>query len=118
MQDTSHQTFVLFSCDMWSITAEFRCATPRALASELAAHNTQLDFPNLASWDAVASQAFDGFPAFILSGKHNGGYLLLSGETVPFWHFDKAEGVFVTGNRSYWTLADHDEAVTSFDSRH
>ncbi len=118
MQDTPHQTFLLFFCDMWSITAEFRCATPQALASELAAHNAQMDFPVLASWDVIASQAFAGLPAFILSGKDNGGYLLLSGETVPFWHFDRAKGAFVTGNKSYWTLADHNDAVASFDSRH
>ena len=106
MKDTPiPRRFVLFGCDTWAITAELSSSTADELALQLAAHNEQLDLPESASWSVLATRAFEGFPAFILNGSENGGYLLFPGPTVGFYGLALNE--LVRGESSYWTLEDY-----------
>lgn len=84
MKDTvSKRSFVLFSCDGWSVGGTFSCGSPVELAEHLASYGEFFDTPPLLSWRRLARRVFAGRPAFFSTS--NAGYLLMPTASVAFY---------------------------------
>jgi len=103
MQDTSQRTFVLFSCDNWTIAGTFTCTSSRGLAEHLASHYEMFGVSPSFSWRRLARRTFSGRPAFFEAGS--GGYLLLAAPTVSFYR--ARAGRMAQADADVWTWFDH-----------
>lgn len=114
MQDTTTpRQFVLFSCDTWSIAAEFASETPLALAASLSAYNEDMYLPERVSWRRVARRLFRGVPVFFTSGTS--GFVLLPSALA----FYKLEGQRLIMNESqYWTFEQSNAAAAEFEAKY
>ncbi len=103
MQDTLQHTFVLFSCDDWTIAGTFTCTSSLGLAEHLAGHHEMFGASPSLSWRRLARRTFSGRPVFFTAGS--GGYLLLAAPTVAFYRV--GPGRMVQTDADVWTWYDH-----------